>query len=83
MLFTNYRPISILSAISKVFERIIYNQLYSFFQNHKLFYKSQYGFRQGHSTEIAALELIDKSTCEMDKGEIPLTIFFYLSKAIH
>ncbi|KAI0234462.1 hypothetical protein LSAT2_015292, partial [Lamellibrachia satsuma] len=41
----------------------------------------QYGFRKGHSTEFALLELIDKLACQMDKGKIPITIFLDLSKA--
>ena len=42
----NYRPISLLPAISKIFEKIIHNQLYQYFTNENLFYKSQYGFRK-------------------------------------
>ena len=39
---------------------MVYSQLYAYFKSNKLLYSSQYGFRQGHSTEFAALELIDK-----------------------
>jgi len=80
-IFSNYRPISLLPAISKIFEKIIYNQLYDYFQNFKLFYRSQYGFRNGHSTEAASLELIDRILTEMDNGKIPICIFLDLSKA--
>ena len=47
----NYRPISTLSPFSKVFERLIYNQLYSFLEKHQIMYKYQFGFRKGYSTE--------------------------------
>ena len=80
-IFSNYRPISLLPAISELFERVMFNQLYDYFQTHKLFYSSQYGFRAGHSTELAALDLIDRILTEMDKGNIPLCIFLDLSKA--
>jgi hypothetical protein len=80
-LFNNYRPISLLPAISKVFEKTIFNQLYDYFQKYKLFYKSQYGFRSGHSTELATLELLDRILQEMDNGKIPMCIFLDLSKA--
>ena len=42
----NYRPISILPAISKIFERAIFNQLYIHFTHNNLFYESQYGFKK-------------------------------------
>ena len=80
-LFSNYRPISLLPALSKIFEKIIYAQLFEYFQNNGLFYKSQYGFRSGHSTELAALEVIDRVVQSMDKGDIPINIYLDLSKA--
>ena len=77
----NYRPISILPAVSKVFEKIIQKQIVNFFDSNNLFFGSQYGFRSKHSTELAVLELIDRINLNMDKGEIPITIFIDLSKA--
>ena len=74
-LFTNYRPISLLPSTSKVVERVIFNQLYAYFETNGLFYGSQYGFRKRHSTEFAALELVDKLLNMMDKGQVPLGIF--------
>ena len=41
----NYRPISLLCAISKLFEKVVYNQLYDYFTKNKLFHDNQYGFR--------------------------------------
>ena len=58
----NYRPISILRSISKIFERIIFNQINDHFTSHDLYYNGQYGFREKHSTQLAALELIDRIT---------------------
>ncbi len=80
-LFTNYRPISVLPAISKIFEKVIFKQLFDHFQDKRLFYSAQYGFREGHSTELAALELVDRITIEMDKMNTPISIFLDLSKA--
>ena len=80
-LFGNYRPVSLLPSVSKVFERIIHNQLYQYFIDNKLFYQNQYGFRQNHSTEMAAMDLIDRIVCEMDNGNTPISIFLDLSKA--
>ena len=80
-LFENYRPISLLPAISKVLEKIIAIQLSTYFEENKLLFDNQYGFRTKHSTEHAALELIDIIINTMDTNEIPLNIFLDLSKA--
>ena len=80
-LFTNYRPISLLPSISKIFEKIILKQMVNFFNKHNLLFKSQYGFRSEHSTEMASLELVDRIVQEMDKNNIPITVFLDLSKA--
>ena len=77
----NYRPISLLPVISKVFEKIVYNQLFKYFTDNNLFYTSQYGFRSLHSTELASLELIDKVFQHLDTGQLPLSVFLDLSKA--
>ena len=64
-------------VISKVFEKIIYKQLYCFFKEHDLLYESQYE----HSTELAAMELIDRLILTMDNNETPLNIYLDMSKA--
>ena len=46
-----------------------------------MFHSGQYGFRKHHSTELAAMELIDRTTQDIDKGETPFGIFLDLSKA--
>ena len=80
-LMDNYRPISLLTSISKLFEKVVFEQLYDYFQNNHLFYSSQYGFRKLHSTEFAALELIDKTLKDIDERNISLAVFMDLSKA--
>ena len=77
----NYRPISLLPAISKIIERAIFYQITTYFNINKLFHNNQYGFRKEHSTELAALEVIDRITCNMDNGKIPFNIYLDLSKA--
>ena len=78
---TNYRPISLLSSIFKIIEKVAHNQISYYFTSHNVFYEHQYGFRSKHSTELAALHLIDNITTEMDSNNIPLNIYLDLSKA--
>ena len=77
----NYRPVSLLPSLSKIVEKVMYIQLYEYFQNNRLFYDSQYGFRSKHSTELAALELLNRIVTQMDQKEIPINIYLDLSKA--
>ena len=53
---SNYWPIATLSPFSKVLERLVYNQLYSFIDKHQLLYKYQFAFRKGYSTEQVILD---------------------------
>jgi hypothetical protein len=78
---SNYRPISILPSISKIFEKIMYNQVYNHFNENNLFYPNQYGFRKGHNTEHAVIELIDRIIFEMEKNRTPLNIYLDMTKA--
>ena len=79
--FENYRPISLLSAISKIYERVVFDQIYDYLQSNKLFYSNQYGFRRKHSTETAGLELFDRALKDVDQQNDPFAIFLDLSKA--
>ena len=77
----NYRPISVLNIFSKILERCIYRRLSDFLKKHDILYKNQFGFREGHSTSTAILELIHKINRAIDKGEFTLAVFIDLSKA--
>ena len=51
----NYRPISVLSIFSEVFEKVVYKQLYTYFDQNNILYEHQYGFRKHMSTVQALL----------------------------
>ena len=55
----NYRPISVISVIAKVFERIFYDQLYNILTNEDIISNHQSGCRSLHSTLTALLEATD------------------------
>ena len=80
-LINNYRPISLLPVIYKVLEKSIANQLSNYFEDNRLFHDNQYGFRTGLSTEYATIELTYIIMSNMDRNEIPFSIFIDLSKA--
>ena len=69
-IITNYRPISVLPVVSKVFETVIHEQLSDYFLSNNLFSAQQYGFRKNSSTELAALELIDRLLAQLKNHKI-------------
>ena len=70
-----------LPSISKIFEKVIYDQLYAYFQNNNLFSPNQYGFRSNHSTELTCLEIVDRIVQHLDNKKTPINIYLDLSKA--
>ena len=75
----NYRPISLLPTISKVFENIIYSQLYTYFNENNLLTEQQYGFKAQHSTEF--VDIIIKKMDDAHGVNTPVAIYCDLSKA--
>lgn len=78
---SNYRPISVLTAISKVIEKLINNRLISYLNKFSILSENQFGFRQSRSTEDAILSLTSLVTDKIDKGKKCLAIFLDLKKA--
>ena len=77
----NYRPISVLPIVSKVFEKIIYDQLYSYLNGNNLLTSCQSGFRSLHSTHTALIEAVNSWCTNIDKGLLNGVIFIDLKKA--
>ena len=75
----NYRPISILTLISKVFEKIIYSQVYSYMQLYLNTLLCE--FRQGHGTQHALFRLLQTWQKELDESGYTGTVLMDLSKA--
>ena len=77
----NYRPISILSSISKILERLIHDQLYEYLTKNNLLSEYQSGFRRFHSTTTSLLDATNEWLANMDEGKLNSVVFLDLSKA--
>ena len=77
----NYRPISILPAISKIIEKVVTLQMTDFLERNKLLSPSQYGFRKGYSTESACVFLTEFLRHNIDRGGVVGAVFLDLRKA--
>ena len=80
-LCTNYRPISLLSPINKIFEKLIYSRLYTYLEQNSMLSSHQCGFRMGLSTTLAIHDMQENILENLEKGSITCTIFCDLSKA--
>lgn len=78
---SNYRPIALLSAFSKILERLMYNRLMHFCDSCGILSDSQHGFRKGRNTVSAAYEKIHRILSQKDKNLLSIGVYFDLSKA--
>ena len=81
MVFTNYRPVSVLPVFSKLLERLMYNRLIDYINENQILYKYQFGFQKGKSTYMALIVLLDKISAALDNGDYVIGVFLDFSKA--
>ena len=79
--FLNYRPISLLSTFSKIYEKVIYSRIYSYLTKNKLIYNKQFGFRSNYSTNHALLSITERIKSLVDTGHYVCGVFVDLEKA--
>ena len=77
----NYRPISILSSLSKIFEKVINKRFIDFLKKHNVISDYQFGFREGMSTTLALADICDQFQNALDNNKITCGIFIDLAKA--
>ena len=80
-IFSNYRPISLLTCFSKLFEKVAYNQLQSYLDKLDILYQFQFGFRKQYNTDLAVSFLSNRIAEALEKQEHSIGIFLDLSKA--
>ena len=77
----NYRPVSILCTISKIFEHIVYEQVEKYVSEHNLIYQFQSGFRPGYSTDTCLIHLMDHIKMQSKDGHYTGMVMLDLQKA--
>ena len=75
----NYRPVSILANVSKIYERCLYDQIATYFEH--IFSRYQCGFRKGYSAQQCLLAMIEKWKKTVDNGGVFGALLTDLSKA--
>ena len=78
---SNYRPISTLSVLSKLFERLMYKRLISFINANNLICGHQFGFRMGYCTNDAVIEFLDYIYNALNNKMNVITVYLDFSKA--
>ena len=76
----NYRPISLLSSFSKIFEKCLYERIYSYLNKNKILTPVQFGFKQNSSTSDAVRQLFDNFAENIDQKNILVLCFLTLKK---
>ena len=79
--FHNYRPISLLSVYSKIFEKLIYFRVYAYLVKYDLISSKQFGFRSKHSCNHAIISLTEHVKKLLDDGHVVCGVFVDLEKA--
>ena len=79
--YSNYRPISILSNVSKIFEKLVSNRLKFFLEQNKCLFESQYGFRSKHSIDHALIQITEEIRKAIDQNKFACGVFIDLQKA--
>ena len=79
--FQNYRPISLLSVLSKNFEKTIYSRVYSYLVKNDLIFEKQFGFRNKYSTSHALISITERIKSLVDSGNYVCGVFVDLEKA--
>ena len=77
----DYRPISILPILSKIYEKLVLQQMTEFIEKQLIYHKHQSGYRKNHSTTTLLMKLYDDIKTSMNKSEITIAIFADYSKA--
>ncbi|MCG8095193.1 MAG: hypothetical protein JAZ17_16505 [Candidatus Thiodiazotropha endolucinida] len=78
---SNYRPISLLSGVSKLQERIVHKNMYNFLLEHNLLYKYQSGFLPHHSTTFQLIDIYQHICQTFDNNQFSCMVFCDVSKA--
>ena len=78
---TNYRPISVISIISKIAEKSIHDQIYNYLHSYNLLANCQHGFRPLHSTLTVLLDITNEWYINIDVGKLNGIVFLDLKKA--
>ena len=83
LLSKNFRPISLLSNINKIFEKIMHKRMYGFLEEQGFIYENQFGFRKNHSTTHALLDLTEDVRKAIDNNKFSCGVFIDVQKAFH
>jgi hypothetical protein len=78
---SNYRPISVLSIFSKIFEKLVYKRVYNYLEYRNILNEFQFGFRANRSTSHALLSTIENLKEFLDKGSFGVGLFIDFKKA--
>ena len=78
---SDLRPIALICALGKVFEKLIFKQLNKYINDNSLISSNQFGYRSGYGTDACLLKLISDINSAIDKQMVTISVLFDLSKA--
>ena len=77
----NYRPISLLSNVDKILEKLVHKRMMKFLEKNKILRNRQFGFRKKHSTVHGLVTLTEDIKTSIDEGKLSCGVFIDLQKA--